>query len=343
MKSIISPLIQITPALLAPAAIAGLPNVVSIEGFRREPVADAKAEGPINRCLGFIVEEDGFLLTSYKNLTDPASGQLLDEFSVRVSGKSAGTYPATLIGVDPTIDMGILKIQSDERFTVSKIARNKPVTLGARLAAVKSLSLQETPEINQGTVAGLNTRQCYQQSLTSTMFRAKMEIPMASVGGPVFFKDSGEVAALFTGYKPIPEQGHTEVEGETHLLPIELCFNIYDSIKQKGSLKSPWTGFSVRALNETELKFFPTPKTHQGGIAIEHVWENSPAQKLGIKENDILVQFSYNRIMNVGDFQKWLYMYGVGHPVKLMILRNGREYFVADYVIEERPQWAKPK
>jgi len=343
MKSVPRSLILITAALLAPVALAGMPNVVRIEGFKREPVPDAKTEGPVNHCLGFIVEEDGFLITNYKNLTDPESGLLLDEFSVSLAGASAGTYPATLIGVDPTIDMGILKIQSDEKFNVSKIARSQPVALGARLAAVRRLPDQEPAEILQGVVAGLNTRQCYQESLSATMFRAKLEIPMTSVGSPVFFEDSGEVVALFTGYQPVPEQGHIEVDGETHLLPIELCFNIYESIKQKGSLKSPWTGFSVRALNETEKKFFPTPKTHQGGIAIEHVWENSPAQRLGIKENDILVQISYNRILSVGDFQKWLYMYGVGQPVKLMILRNGTEYLVANYEIEERPQWAKPR
>lgn len=55
------------------------------------------------------------------------------------------------------------------------------------------------------------------------------------------------------------------------------------------------------------------------------------------------MQFSYNRILSVADFQKWLYMYGVGHPVKLMILRNGTEYLVADHTIEERPAAARPK
>lgn len=29
--------------------------------------------------------------------------------------------------------------------------------------------------------------------------------------------------------------------------------------------------------------------------------------------------------------------------MKLIILRNGTEYLMTDYVIEERPQWAKPK
>mgnify|MGYP000315475893 CR=1 FL=1 len=35
--------------------------------------------------------------------------------------------------------------------------------------------------------------------------------------------------------------------------------------------------------------------------------------------------------------------FGVGQPVKLMILRNGRDYLVTDYVIEERPKEARPK
>jgi len=45
----------------------------------------------------------------------------------------------------------------------------------------------------------------------------------------------------------------------------------------------------------------------------------------------------------VADFQKWLYLNGVGQPVKLIFLRDGREYLFADYVIEERPASAKPR
>jgi hypothetical protein len=49
------------------------------------------------------------------------------------------------------------------------------------------------------------------------------------------------------------------------------------------------------------------------------------------------------RVLSGTDFQKGLYRYGVGQPVKFIILRNGSEYLMPDYVIEERPQWAKPK
>ena len=324
------------------ASAAPLPTMVRIEGFlHARPGQPAERHSPVNRCQGFIVEKEGFLLTNYKNLTDPASGRLLDDFQVRV-GTAAKTHTASVIGVEPTLNIGILKIESEESFTPSLTAREKPVLVGSKLAAVSGLK-DGAWQMIEGSVAALNTRQCYQESLTSTMFRAKINLTDESLGGPVFDPDTGTVIALYTGFKPVPEPGHQEVPDETHLMPITLCFNIYDSIKQKGSLKSPWTGFSVRALNEAEMRFFPTAKKHQGGVAIEHVWDNSPAQRLGIKVNDILVQFSYNRILSVADFQKWLYMYGVGHPVKLMIVRNGTEYLITDYTIEERPLWARPK
>ena len=318
--------------IAATSLIAQTPHrgVVSIAGSKNGQV--------VNRCLGFIVEREGFVLTNYDNLTSQPDGRLLENFSVTSGSK---IYGAEIIGVEPTINIAILKIESDELFSPVVSAVKREITPGMALQAV---AFEDGALKNiDGQVTALNTKLCYQHSLASTMFRAKITIPAASLGGPVFHADSGEVAAIYTGFKPVPEVGHAEDTTETHLLPINLCFNIYESLKTKRSLKSPWTGFSVRPLNENEQRYFPTAKKHHGGVVIEDVWDNSPAKKLGMKVGDILVQFSYNRILSVGDFQKWLYMYGVGQPVKLVIFRNGAEYLVTDYVIEERPQWAKPK
>lgn len=308
-------------------------GVARVQGFEK-----SAEDKPASQSLGFVVERAGFILTNYQSLTLQGSGRLLEHFKVTIGDKS---YPAEIIGVEPTLNLGILKIDSPEHFEPVVPALKRTAAPGDAIQAVSFAN--EKPGFIDGQVTALNTRQCYQESLTSTMFRAKIRIPMESVGGPVFYADTGEVAAIYTGYKPVAEPGHTENVEETHLLPINLCFNIYESIKQKKSLKSPWTGFSVRPLEAAEQRFFPTAKKHHGGVAIEHVWKDSPAEKLGIRVGDILVQFAFSRILSVADFQKWLYMYGVGAQVKLVILRNGTEYLMTDYVIEERPQWARPK
>lgn len=293
----------------------------------------------LRQGLGFMVEKEGFVLTLYENLTSPDSGRLLDDITVLSNGRS---HAAEVIGVEPTLNLGIIKLLSAESFTPVKSLMKREPEPGLALQAVV-LDQKKGLSYIDGNVTALNTKQCYQHSLASTMFRARISIPSTSLGSPVFAKDSGEVAAIFTGFKPLAEPGHAEDSSETHLLPISLCMNIYESLKTKRSLKSPWTGFSVRALSAQEQRFFPTARKHHGGVVVEDVWDNSPAQKLGVQPGDILVQFAYNRILSVADFQKWLYMHGVGHPVKLIFVRNGTDYLMADYIIEERPAWARPK
>jgi hypothetical protein len=179
--------------LFTSALAAETPNrsVVSIAGSTGGKV--------LNRCLGFIVEKEGFVLTNYENLTSQPDGKLLEKFAVTSGEKS---YTAEIIGVEPTINIGILRLETDETFTPVVCAVKREITPGMVLHAA---SLESgVLKIIDGSVTALNTKLCYQHSLASTMFRAKIHIPAASLGGPVFFADSGEVAAIFTGYKPVP-------------------------------------------------------------------------------------------------------------------------------------------
>ncbi len=308
-----------------------VPTVVTVDA-----AADASGE---HRALGFVTEREGFVLTTYHTLVDPDTSELLTDLTVtlRADGRR---FPARIVGVEPTIDLAVLEIVSDETFEPSSVKRERALDVGSEIYVPTTLDGQDLA-LARGRVAGLNTRECYQESLTSTMFRAEIALPVGATGGPVFTKE-GAVIGLYTAYAPEAEEGHVDDPDELHILPIFLAFNIYDSIKQKRSLESPWTGFSVRSLNDDERAMFPASRGHRGGIGIEHVWPKSPAERMGIQPGDVLVQFSHNRIESVGDFQKWLYMYGVDAPVKLVFVRDG-EYLVVDYVIEERPTWAKPR
>ncbi len=316
------------------------PTIVHIAGHAAGGGGEPGAR--VSQALGYIVEADGFLLTNYRNLVDPATGRLLPHFRVTSAADPARAFPAEVIGVEPTIDVGILKIEGAPPLAASADARALPISTGTRLRAAASVNGTNV-SFADGEVTGLNTRQCYQESLSSTMFRAHIALGPEAIGGPVFLAETGAVVALYTGYHPPAAPGHVEDPGERHLLPISLCFNIYDSLKQRRSLRSPWTGFAVRPLTAEEEKFFPTPKRHNGGVGIEYIWPESPAGRLGVRENDVLVQLGYNRITSVADFQKWLYLNGVGQTVKLIFLRGGREYLFADYVIEERPATARPR
>ena len=314
------------------------PNVVTIDAYAAS--GDRTPATPRQRSLGFVVEADGFLLTVYEGLVDPRSGRLLGDLRVTVR-ETGERMSASIVGVEPTIGIAVLKVEPEQPLRLTAVDREWGLEVGSDIFAPTSLDGGDLAPAH-GRIAGLNTRECYQESLTSTMFRAELPVPDTARGAPVYTA-SGGVIGLYTAYRPTAEEGHAEDDAEVHVLPIALPFNIYDSIKQKKSLRSPWTGFSVRRLEAAEQKqWFPTKRGHRAGIGIEYVWKDSPAEKLGVERGDILIQMGHNRVTSVADFQKWLYLYGVGADLKLVFLRNG-EYLIADTTIEERPSWATPR
>lgn len=327
------------PALGGLAVADPVPAVAELKAWADAPDA---ASPPLRTGLAFVTESSGFLLTAYDNLTDPADGSLLTGLELRLRDDPERQVEVGIVGVEPTIGIAILKLETDAEVRSSKLVRERSVREADAIAGFLGGQAGDWPRA-AGEVIALNTRECYQESLSSTMFRANLPLGGSSVGGPVFDPESGGVVAIYTGFQPQAAEGHVPDEDEIHLLPIALCLNIYESIKQKKSLKSPWTGFSVRALSGEEESLFPIERGHKGGVSIEHVWPDSPAERMGIREGDLLIQFSHNRIESVADFQKWLYMYGVGHPVKLVVLREGEDLLVCDYTIEERPESAKPR
>lgn len=311
------------------------PPIVTIEV---RPSTDA-SESETRRCLGFIVEEEGFILTTYRNVVSPETGRLLTTIEIERRSAPGERHPARLIGVEPTLDLAILQIEGVEGpLPAADLKANAGFSVGQEIYAPGGL---DGDSVVLGRLTGLNSKECYQETLTAAMYRAEMELPDSLAGAPIYAKN-GEIVAIHTAYSPPEQEGHLDDEDEMHMLPIFLALNIYDSIKEKRSLASPWTGFSVRALTPHEATSFPTTRGHRGGIAIEAVIPKSPAERLGIREGDVLVQLGHNPIESVPDFQKWLYLYGVGHEVDLVLLR-GEALLTAKYVIEERPPWAKPR
>ena len=316
-----------------------VPNIVEVIS-NDKPAATGKN---IQKAFGFIVEKDGFLLTTYEQLVEPTNGNLLGYHFVRTSVEDAErVYPARIIGVEPTLNFAVLKYEPEMMVTPSIISQTRNLVPGEELYSVSDFV---NPEENLvlGYFKAFNSMDCYQANMTATMFLAEMVISRSSLGSPVFNK-SGEVVALYTGYAP-PHDDEDEIDNsaETHLLPIFLVFNIYKSIKQRKSLASPWTGFAVRPLNKEEQAQFPIRNGEfTSGIAFNHIWEGSPAEKMGMQVGDILVRFAYSPIHSPADFQRWLYMYGVGHEVDIYTLRNGR-VLTYRYLIEERPKWAVPQ
>ena len=317
-------------------------SIVAIRSFRSGKYDETQQKTPEHQSQGFMVEDNGFVLTAYQSLLNKSNNKLLQNITVSIAGDKKSPYPAQIVAVEPTLNFAILKIESDKPFTTTKIASKQVIQVGTRIFTYDNYPPNSNTKI-KGEILSLNSMECYQENMSATMLKADITLhPSLQLGTPVF-NEQGEVISIYTNYQPVHDDLRKEEEetGE-YLLPISLAFNIYESIKQKQSFVSPWTGFSVRPTSRNEQSIFPF-KRFTAGLAIDEVWPNSPAQKLGIQPGDILVRFAHYATPNEAEFQKWLYMYGVGAKIKLHLIRNKTEYLTLDYKIEPRPKWAIPK
>ena len=299
----------------------------------------------VHNTLGFIMEEDGHLMTTYEAIADPETGRLSGKIEASFDmGGVTVTLPASVVGVEATMNFSILKVNHESPLPAVTINDHRELETDEPVYAYHLDSTDGWLPI-KGEFSELNQLECYQENLTATMLKTEIDLPEDSVGAPII-DSQGEVFAMHTAHIPdIDEEELLDDDGkpEVFLFSMDLAMNIYESIKQRKSMKSPWTGFSVRAMTKEEKSGFPIMGGRvRCGIAIEHVWEGSPAEKLGIQSGDILIKFGHYPVCQVAEFQKWLYMYGVDQPTTLLFARDGK-LVSFDYIIEERPTWAKPR
>jgi S1-C subfamily serine protease len=132
-------------------------------------------------------------------------------------------------------------------------------------------------------------------------------------------------------------------------MPINIVAGIARALIAERSISSPWLGFSVleiaalrarlRGAGTEATRTLRAPLT---GIYIDDVYDPSPAARAGVRVGDFLVALDGNRLFSVLDFQKWLYLSGIGREVRLSLFRDG-ETLELEATIETRPPAATPR
>jgi S1-C subfamily serine protease len=312
------------------------------------------------------VSDDGHILTAHHLLTDEA-GDVVDVVDIELH---QGQHRiARIVGTEPTIDLGVLKLEqlpgtSLPQLRSARIGDSDAVRVGYWAIALGNPGGPGT-SFAVGTLSSRPERQCYQEDLTATLMQTSLSVPSGGYGGPLM-NIEGEVVGMMV---PGPGAEFPELVALARplgfALPIDLVMAIYEPLKLKESRRSPWLGFSVlehRAARrrlvssdesaeppQTGVAVLREPASQRRGVVvpqigvyIDDVFEPSPAAVADIRIGDKLISIDGNRLPSVGEFQKWLYLSGIGRTITLKILRDG-EILEKRVTVEERPASAVPR
>jgi serine protease Do len=341
------------------AAVAeqALPSIVTVAAYVRETepepappgqsawIKDLSGEYPgfrrIGSGSGVVLSAAGDVLTNRHFLLQE-DGQPADLIDVETADNRHTL--SRVVGMEPTLNLAVVAL---EVFSKDNPPAFKPLPIGnsaALLPGHMALALGDPfgPEkfLAPGVFSATASRECYQEQLTATFLQVALVLHPGAYGGALV-NLRGEYVGMLTPRNPVP--GRAAAASGTGLefaLPSNIIQGLYGTIKRNESFQSPWLGYAVMSVGELRKELgaqafaaLPRPRV---GIYIENVFSPSPAFAAGVQVGDFLTKFNDTLIGSPLDFQKQLYMAGIGSRVRLELFRAGETY-AREISVELRP------
>jgi len=257
---------------------------------------------------GFIIDKNGYIVTN-NHVVESA-----DEITVTLSDKKE--FKAKLIGRDSKTDLALLKIDSPSTLLPLKLGDSDALSVGEWVVAIGSpFGLEQTVTAGivsaKGRVIGSGPYDDFIQTDTS--------INPGNSGGPLI-NMKGEVVGINTA---IIAQG----QGIGFAIPVNMARGIVNQLKDKGEVTRAWLGIAIQDLTE-ELKKYYGLKDEKG-VLVTEVFKDSPAEKGGVKAEDIITSVRDRKVESSHELVKVVANLPVGEKVSIGLIRKGAEKTVS--------------
>ena len=106
-------------------------------------------------------------------------------------------------------------------------------------------------------------------------------------------------------------------------IPINMARTIAQQLVEVGEVTRGFLGISIQDLTPELAESFGVED--QNGILVAQVSEDSPAQKAGMKQGDIIVNFQGEAVKNTGTFRNQVSLVPPGTKVDIGVMRQGKK------------------
>ncbi len=254
---------------------------------------------------GFIIDKKGIVVTNNHVI------QGAEDIIVSVNGSNE--YKAKVLGTDPYMDLAVLEIESDEKFTPVSFGDSDKARVGDWVIAIGN------PFGFGGTVtSGIISSRNRDIGLTryDDFIQTDASINQGNSGGPLFDLD-GKVIGINTA---IIAPGSSGSIGIGFAIPANPAAKVIDQLIKFGETKRGWLGVRIQEVTKEIAEVEKLEKAE--GALVASVSENSPADKAGIKAGDIILEFDEKKVDTMRTLPKLVAQTEVGKKVILKIWRN---------------------
>jgi S1-C subfamily serine protease len=270
---------------------------------------------------GFIITPDGFILTN-SHVVHAAN-------SITVNLPDGREYSAHVTGDDPDTDLAVIRIDAPQ-LTHVRLANSENLRVGQLVIAIGNpLGFQAS--VTAGVISALG-RSMHAQSgrLIDNIIQTDAALNPGNSGGPLV-NSAGEVVGVNTAMIR-PAQG--------------ICFAIASNtaklvagwLIRDGRIRRGYIGVAGQnvPIHRRIIRFYGLPL--ESGVLVVSVEKNSPAERGGLREGDLIVAFNNQPIGSVHHLHKVLVGEQIDVGASLTVIRHTEKLELSVLPVESRSE-----
>ncbi len=281
--------------------------------FHGNPMGDGDADPRMFRReqsgSGFIVDKNGYIITN-NHVVDK-----VDKIKVRLHGDDTD-YPAKLIGYDRETDLAVIKIDPRRALTPVTIGNSDGLQVGDWAVAIGSpfgLEASVTAGIVSATGRYIPGAQQFQRFIQTdaAINPGNSGGPLADIRGDVIGVNT-MIATQTGGY-----------QGIGFALPINIAVRVYNDIIRTGRVARGSLGIGWNKATDKPELFEALGTNH--GVLVSEVTPGGPADKAGIKPDDIIVSLNSRAVQDGDDLVNRVADLPIGSEASVSVDRGGKK------------------
>ncbi len=270
---------------------------------------------------GVIIDAKGYLITN-NHVVDKA-----DEIVVRFKGGKE--LPAKVIGRDAKTDLALIKVEAQDDLPYLPLGDSAKLRVGDWVLAVGNpFGLENTVTAGiisaKGRIIGAGPYDDFLQTDAS--------INPGNSGGPLI-NLRGEVVGINTA---ITAQG----QGIGFAIPVNMVKKIAAQLRDKGKVVRGYLGIYFQPVTPELAEQLDMKKPV--GALVAQVIKGSPADKAGLKNGDVIIEYDGKDVENWHDLPALVADTPVGKDVEVVVIRDGDEKELEVHIGEMNETAAQP-
>jgi S1-C subfamily serine protease len=173
--------------------------------------------------------------------------------------------------------------------------------------------------VTTGVISAINRSIRTEDRVYHDFIQIDASINPGNSGGPLL-NINGDLIGINTAI-------YAKAQGIGFAIPISKARKIISDLIQYGEVKQAWIGITVQDMDEKLASYLSV--SGKKGVIIKSVESQSPAEKAGLKESDIIFSIENKKVNSVGDYESAAKSLAAGDTMQARLWRNGKEKTIA--------------